>query len=223
MKRIILLNVLLISISVLAYTQNSKISSGQHIVIQTSLGDIEIVLYDDTPLHRDNMIKLIKQGFYDGQLFHRVIDDFMIQGGDPNSVNAPKGMQLGNGGPGYKIPAEFRDNHFHKKGALAAAREGDNVNPKKASSGSQFYIVKGRVIKQEELLAYQSRGIHKPFTPEQIEVYTSIGGAPHLDGSYTVFGEVIKGLNVVDKISALPKDNYNRPIQDVTYTIILKE
>lgn len=205
-----------------AQAQQSTQAVHQEIVIETSLGNIEFMLYDDTPLHRDNMIKLIKEGFYDGQLFHRVINHFMIQGGDPHSKAAEKGQRLGIGGPGYTIEAEIRDNHFHKKGALAAARKGDAVNPEKRSSGSQFYIVQGQVLNEAQLTTLQSRGVHDPFTPEQIEAYTTIGGTPHLDGGYTVFGEVISGMEVVDAIAALPTDNNDRPVDDIVYSIRLK-
>jgi len=202
--------------------QNSEAPKNQHILIETSLGTIEIVLYDDTPIHRDNMIKLVRDGFYDGQLFHRVINNFMIQGGDPYSVNAPRGQRLGTGGPGYRLPAEFRDNHYHKKGALAAARMGDASNPKKESSGSQFYIVQGQVFSTEQLAMMQSGGHRGAFTPEQIESYTTTGGTPHLDGSYTVFGEVVAGLEVVDAIAAMETDSSDRPVEDIVYKIRLK-
>lgn len=194
----------------------------QHIIIETSLGDIEVLLYDDTPFHRDNMIKLIKEGFYDNQLFHRVIQNFMIQGGDPHSVNAPKGQRLGTGGPGYRIPAEFKDHLIHKKGALAAARMGDASNPEKESSGSQFYIVQGQVFTSEQLAGMQNGGHRKAFTPEEIEIYTTLGGAPHLDGAYTVFGELVNGIEVVDSIAAMKTDPYNRPEEDIVYSIRLK-
>jgi peptidyl-prolyl cis-trans isomerase B (cyclophilin B) len=194
----------------------------QVIRIETSLGDMLVRLYDDTPAHRDNMIKLISEGFYQDQLFHRVIKDFMIQGGDPHSTGAEKGQRLGTGGVGYTLPAEFRKNHIHKKGALAAARKGDSVNPEKASSGSQFYIVQGRVLKQEEIDILTQRGVAS-FTEESAEVYMTLGGAPHLDGAYTVFGEVIKGLEIIDSIASRPTDAYNRPLDDVIYSISLIE
>lgn len=222
MKQLIFLNVLFALFLSTAHAQQSSHAKGQEIVIETSLGNIELLLYDDTPLHRDNMIKLINEGFYDGQLFHRVINYFMIQGGDPHSKGAEKGQRLGIGGPGYTIEAEIRDNHFHKKGALAAARKGDAVNPEKRSSGSQFYIVQGRVLNEPQLTTLQSRGVHDPFTPEQIEAYTTIGGTPHLDGGYTVFGEVISGMEVVDAIAAVPTDNNDRPVDDIIYSIRLK-
>ncbi|MGW8315224.1 MAG: peptidylprolyl isomerase [Bacteroidales bacterium] len=190
------------------------------IKISTTMGDMVIRLYDETPAHRDNMIRLIEEGFYKDQLFHRVIQDFMIQGGDPKSVGAKPGTRLGNGGPGYTVPAEFRPGLFHKKGVLAAAREGDRVNPEKASSGSQFYLVQGRVFTPEELNIMVERGMG-PFSEEAIEAYTTIGGAPHLDGSYTVFGEIVEGLEVLDQIAIVPTDANNRPLTDVVYSISL--
>ncbi len=192
----------------------------QLIKIATVQGNMIIKLYNQTPAHRDNMIKLIEEGFYDGQLFHRVIKDFMIQGGDPHSVNADKGQQLGQGGPGYTIPAEFNDQLFHKKGALAAARKGDRGNPEKASSGSQFYIVQGRVYRADMLKAME-QDRQKAFSPEAVEAYTTIGGTPHLDGGYTVFGEVLEGLEVIDRITAMPSDSNDRPFEDVVYNISL--
>lgn len=221
-KHILILNVLLLFALTTARSQQSSQPKGQEIVIETSMGNIELLLYDDTPLHRDNMVKLIREGYYDGQLFHRVIKDFMIQGGDPHSKGAEKGQRLGIGGPGYTIEAEIRDNHFHKKGALAAARQGDSVNPEKRSSGSQFYIVQGQVLNEAQLTTLQSRGVHAPFTPEQIEAYTTVGGTPHLDGAYTVFGEVTSGMDVVDAIAAVRTDNNDRPAKDIVYSIRLK-
>jgi len=218
MRRILLIHIYILVVFT-AWSQKTENFENQSIVIATSLGDIEILLYDDTPLHKKNMIKLIQEGFYDDQLFHRVIKNFMIQGGDPHSTGAPKGQRLGTGGPGYRIPAEFRDHFFHKKGALAAARQGDSVNPDKESSGSQFYLVHGQVFTKEQLTMLQSSAKHQPFTPQQIETYTTLGGAPHLDGSYTVFGEVTAGLNVIDSIASLKTDNYDRPIKDIEYTI----
>jgi peptidyl-prolyl cis-trans isomerase B (cyclophilin B) len=177
-----------------------------------------VKLYNETPIHRDNMIKLINEGFYKDQLFHRVIKDFMIQGGDPQSEGADPGVRLGNGGPGYTLPAEFNKNLFHKKGALAAARQGDQVNPEKESSGSQFYLVQGRVFTDEELEALKQRGMGE-VTEEAAEIYKRVGGTPHLDGSYTVFGEIVEGLDVLDRIAAVPTDRFNRPLTDVVYTI----
>ncbi|GIV42359.1 MAG: peptidyl-prolyl cis-trans isomerase [Vicingaceae bacterium] len=182
--------------------------------IETSMGTIVVELYNETPKHRDNFIKLVQKGFYDGTLFHRVIREFMIQGGDPDSKNAKKGAILGNGGPGYTIPAEFKPHLFHKKGALAAARLGDDINPKKESSGSQFYIVQGRKFTVDQLKMYEVR-LKTKFSEEQIKAYTTLGGAPHLDGSYTVFGQVVNGLDVVDKIASVPTDQYDRPLEDV--------
>ena len=234
--------------------------------IETTAGDIKVKLYNETPKHRDNFIKLVKDGMYEGTLFHRVIKDFMIQAGDPDSKNAPKGKMLGAGDVGYTIPAEFvYPKFFHKKGALSAARQGDNVNPKKESSGCQFYIVTGKVYNDSTLLSMESqmnenkinvifntlaqkhmKEIYKMrkandedglydlqeklfaeaqemaakqpefhFTPEQIEAYTTVGGTPHLDGEYTVFGEVVEGMDVVDKIQQAKTDRSDRPEEDV--------
>lgn len=232
----------------------------------TSEGDFIVRLYEGTPLHRENMTKLIQQGYYDGTLFHRVIKDFMIQGGDPESKDAPKEKRLGNGGPGYTIPAEFTQKYFHKKGALCAARQGDNVNPTQASSGSQFYIVTGAVYSEDDLKQMEDRinqmgmakaerdfwsnpqnkeyldmfkklkaenniaelnklqikvreeikGTYKPyhFTEEQIKIYTTEGGAPFLDNNYTVFGEVLEGIEVVEAIGNMPTQG-ERPVKDV--------
>jgi peptidyl-prolyl cis-trans isomerase B (cyclophilin B) len=172
--------------------------------LQTNMGDIIIRLSDSTPLHRDNFIKLVKQGFYDSVLFHRVIKNFMIQSGDPDSKNAPAGQPLGNGGPGYTIPAEFRATLFHKKGVIAAARLSDDVNPMKESSGSQFYITQGKIFTDGGLDSVETYRLNGRKIPQdQREVYKTIGGTPHLDQSYTVFGEVVKGLDVVDKIAAV--------------------
>lgn len=234
--------------------------------IETSLGDIKVKLYNETPKHRDNFIKLAENGTYEGVLFHRVIKDFMVQAGDPDSKNAPKGKMLGGGDVGYTIPAEFvYPKYFHKKGALSAARQGDNVNPKKESSGCQFYIVTGKVYNDSTLLSMESQknenrindifnalaqkhmkeiykmrkendekglsdlqdkliiqaekeGANLPefhFTPEQIKAYSTLGGTPHLDGEYTVFGEVVEGLDIVDKIQQVKTDRGDRPEADV--------
>lgn len=189
------------------------------VLLQTSMGDMVIRLSDSTPLHRDNFLKLAKVGFYDSILFHRVIKNFMIQAGDPDSKNAKTGIPLGNGGPGYTVPAEFRSTLFHKKGVIAAARMGDNVNPLKASSGSQFYIVQGKIFTDAELDATEtSRLAGRKIPAEQREVYKTIGGTPHLDQSYTVFGEVVKGLEVLDKIAAVETSkaaDRDRPLEDV--------
>lgn len=184
------------------------------VLLKTSMGDITIALYDETPLHKENFIKLVNDKYYDGVLFHRIIQNFMIQTGDPESKNAKACQMLGNGGPGYTIPAEFVPECYHKRGAVAAARMGDNVNPKKESSGSQFYIVDGQIF-NTSMLNRVIQMTNKTFSQEQINAYTSIGGAPHLDGDYTVFGEVISGMEVVDKIAAQAKDGRDRPVQDI--------
>ncbi|MFH0893322.1 MAG: peptidylprolyl isomerase [Bacteroidota bacterium] len=189
------------------------------VLITTDLGNITVKLYNETPQHRDNFIKLVNNGFYNGTLFHRVIKSFMIQGGDPQSIGAASGTQLGNGDVGYKIPAEFNPKYYHKKGALAAAR--DN-NPEKASSGCQFYIVQGKVYTEAELTMIESR-MGVKFTDEQKKIYTTVGGAAHLDGAYTVFGEVTDGLDIVDKIAAVECDAYNRPKTDIKMTVKILE
>ena len=183
--------------------------------IETSAGDIIVKLYNETPKHRDNFIKLAEEGTYEGTLFHRVIKDFMIQAGDPESKNAPKGKMLGAGDVGYTVPAEFvYPKYFHKKGALSAARQGDNVNPKKESSGCQFYIVTGKFFTEMELdKMTKEKGIE--FTPEQKEAYMLEGGTPHLDGNYTVFGEVIQGMKVVDKIQFVETNADDRPTKNI--------
>lgn len=207
-------------------------SSKNHVIrMHTTAGDIDLALYNETPLHRDNFIKLVKEQCYDSLLFHRVIQDFMIQGGDPTSKNAPKGKMLGEGDLGYTVKAEFMPKlHFHKRGALAAAREGDDVNPEKASSASQFYIVWGKIYTPESLQKYKEyykrrTGKELVITPEQEKAYTTIGGTPHLDGNYTVFGEVIKGLDIVDSIQQNKCDRNDRPLNDIRIikTKILKK
>lgn len=241
----------------------SKVPAGPTLDIQTTAGDIKIRLYDDTPEHRDNFLKLAKEGFYDGVLFHRVINDFMVQTGDPESKEAEKGKMLGSGGPGYTIPAEIvYPKHYHKYGALAAARTGDNMNPERRSSGSQFYIVTGKkyipqqlsrmdeMSVQKQLQAYfmnlqrqnmdtirqlrlandtvglenlrqelikETEANVKPqtMTEEMIRDYTTIGGTPHLDGQYTVFGEVLEGMDTVEKIQKSETDGHDRPVEDI--------
>lgn len=189
------------------------------VLISTDYGDMKVKLYNETPQHRDNFIKLAKEGFYDGTLFHRVIKDFMVQGGDPKSKEAKSNQMLGNGGPGYTVEAEFVfPEYYHKKGALAAARQGDQVNPEKASSGSQFYIVQGKPMKDNELEQVEGR-IKVTFTDEQKETYKEIGGTPFLDNNYTVFGEVIEGLEVIDKIADVATNRGNRPLKDVKMTV----
>jgi cyclophilin family peptidyl-prolyl cis-trans isomerase len=196
-------------------------NSGTLVTINTIYGVLTVKLYDETPLHRDNFIKLVKAGFYDSLLFHRVIPNFMIQGGDPDSKNARPGQPLGTGGPGYTIPAEIRPGLFHKKGALAAARLGDAMNPAKASSGSQFYLVQGKVYSEQEIAMFEQQGLR--FTPEQRAAYTTIGGTPHLDNGYTVFGEVIRGLEVIDAIAAVQTAPGDRPVKDVRMTMQIVE
>ena len=230
--------------------------------IETTLGDIIVRLYDETPIHRDNFVKLVKEGYYDGTLFHRVIRDFMIQGGDPDSKGAPAGKMLGVGGPDYTLEAEIKDNLYHKRGALAAARQGDEVNPERRSSGSQFYIVWGQVYKenqlnqlgkqirmqkvqdafnalakarreeimqmrrernraglqelQDQLIAEAENKVGKQgLTDEQMQLYSTVGGTPHLDGQYTVFGEVEEGLNVVEQIQNTATGRADRPTNDI--------
>lgn len=192
------------------------------VLISTNYGDMKAILYNETPLHRDNFIKLVKEGYYDGTLFHRVIDGFMIQGGDPNSKTAKPNQMLGQGGPGYTVPAEFKQELIHKKGALAAARMGDNVNPQKASSGSQFYIAQGKRYTSEELNMLQAR-MGKQFNQTQKDAYVNEGGVPFLDYEYTVFGQVIEGLEVIDKIAKVQKDRNDRPVEDVKMTISIVE
>ncbi len=233
--------------------------------LETTMGNITVKLYNETPKHRDNFIKLAKEGMYDGTLFHRVIKNFMIQAGDPESKTASDTASLGSGDVGYTIPAEFNPKFIHKKGALAAARKGDEINPNKESSGCQFYIVTGQVFSEEQLLDIeqqmrdsrltsifntlaqkrikeiykmrragddeglmalqneleeQAREIMKKeaplqFTPEQIQTYTSVGGAPHLDGSYTVFGEVVDGMDVIDRIQKVKTNRKDRPENNI--------
>lgn len=192
------------------------------VLISTNYGDMKAILYNETPLHRDNFIKLVKEGYYDGTLFHRVIDGFMIQGGDPDSKTAKPNQMLGQGGPGYTVPAEFKQELIHKKGALAAARMGDQVNPQKASSGSQFYIAQGKRYTSDELNMLQAR-MGKKFNQIQKDAYVNEGGVPFLDYEYTVFGQVIEGLEVIDKIAKVEKDRYDRPVEDVKMTISIVE
>lgn len=238
--------------------------------IQTMLGDIIVRLYDETPLHRDNFVKLAKEGYYDGTLFHRVIKDFMVQGGDPDSKGAPAGKMLGMGGPGYTIDAEIKDNLFHRRGALAAARLGDQVNPERKSSGSQFYIAWGQVYNEAQLRQFskqlrmqrvqdafnalaaehrseilqmrkernraglqelqdrlaseaEKRVGHAGLSDEQIRVYSTIGGVPHLDGQYTVFGEVEEGLDVVEMIQGTATGRGDRPVDDIEVRVVVIE
>ncbi len=203
MKKLILAALVLVGLTCQAQKNAEKETV---VVIKTNKGTIKAKLYNDTPKHRDNFIKLVDEGWYNGSPFHRVIKEFMIQGGQNKD---------GRLDPGYTIPAEFRDNHFHKKGALAAARQGDQVNPKKASSGSQFYIVQGKVYDERTLDMFESR-MGKVFSARQRQAYQTVGGTPHLDGDYTVFGEVIEGLEIVDKIAAVETGRMDVPVEPVT-------
>jgi cyclophilin family peptidyl-prolyl cis-trans isomerase len=267
MKKIVLLSVVL-SFFVFSchIDQSKKKTKDQLYKIETEYGDMVFRLYDATPLHKENFIKLIEQGYFDDLLFHRVIDEFMIQGGDPNSRNAEPGKMLGDGGPDYTIPAEFVDAIFHKKGVIAAAREGDDVNPEMRSAGSQFYIVQGKVFTDEDVKkvedrinasrlnklitknieeakneAYNTGGTidYQIILPEarqkaeeefkaegyykipedKLKIYQTIGGTPHLDNAYTVFGEIVKGLEVIDIIAAVETDENDRPVKDVKMRI----
>ena len=268
--------ILLICLAVIALTAcsaGSKKQTNHHmenekrtlVKLETTMGNITVALYNETPKHRDNFIKLVKEGVYDSTLFHRVIKQFMIQAGDPDSKNASDTAMLGSGDVGYTIPAEFNPKFFHKKGVLAAARQGDDVNPEKASSGCQFYIVTGRKFTEPQLLGMENKineqreealfdslarqhmkEIYKMrkagdnagllelqdtleaqareladkeekfrFTPEQIKAYSTVGGAPHLDGSYTVFGEVTEGMEVVENIEIAKTNRADRPVENI--------
>ena len=278
MKKNLFLSIVMVAFTMMSCSANNAGSESQvnapekgktekmtQVKLETSLGDIVVELYNETPQHRDNFIKLVKEGYYDGVLFHRVIKDFMIQTGDGNSKNAGPDRPLGDGDPGYTIEAEFiYPKYFHKRGALAAARTGDQVNPERRSSGSQFYIVTGKIYSSDELQMMAKRmgdmqkqeifrrlvmenkaridelqnsqdnaalqalqneliqqteaeAAKSPFkmTDEQIDAYTSVGGTPHLDGQYTVFGEVIKGMDVVDKIQNTQTGRADRPTTDI--------
>ena len=235
--------------------------------ITTNFGEMIVALYDETPLHRDNFVQLVEKGFYDSLQFHRIIEQFMIQGGDPTSRNADSTAKVGDGGPGYTLPAEIVDTIYHKRGALAAAREGDDVNPQRRSSGSQFYIVQGRVLNELQIadvnrrrvMMYGNRGFQQflndtanadfkvqfqkakrekdkekikqlmadhqteitaitdqfKLNSVQEEIYTTVGGAPHLDGGYTVFGELISGFEVLDSIASVRTNKKDRPLNPV--------
>lgn len=216
LKKISVLLLLVFFIACSSTRNSASKIPGARVKLTTDSGVIVLRLYNQTPLHRDNFLKLVKQHYFDSLLFHRVIKNFMIQGGDPESKNTKPGIMLGNGGPSYTIPAEFDTSLFHKKGVLAAAREGDNVNPKKASSGSQFYIVQGKKFTDaglDSVETFRLKGRKIPLSHR--EVYKTIGGAPHLDMNYTVFGEVESGLEVVEKIASASRDSNNRPLTDI--------
>ncbi|MBO5079781.1 MAG: peptidylprolyl isomerase [Bacteroidaceae bacterium] len=265
-------NLLILAALIMVFTacgagskKSTDMEKRTQVKIETTMGEIIVELYNETPKHRDNFIKLAKEGVYDSTLFHRVIRQFMIQAGDPESKNAADTAQLGSGDVGYTIPAEFVPKFYHKKGALAAARMGDDVNPERASSGCQFYIVTGRKFRESQLLdmagqknnarmdtlfnqlarkhmkeiyklrkandqdgllelqdsleaqAYALYKEEEPFmfTPEQVTSYTTIGGAPHLDGSYTVFGQVVSGMQTVEKIEGTKTGKADRPVENV--------
>ncbi|HET9487737.1 MAG TPA: peptidylprolyl isomerase [Chryseosolibacter sp.] len=262
----------LISVGICAFLVTGCAQKKDQIVtIKTKYGEMVAILYDETPKHKENFIKLAREHYYDSLLFHRVIEGFMIQGGDPDSRKAEKSQRLGEGGPGYTIPAEFNPKFFHEKGALAAARLDDRRNPDKASSGSQFYIVQGTKYPESHIKVDQQKfgsalqkffsmpankayfdtlntyfragdegasdayldklkpvveqqlGITVERSPASVKAYSTVGGAPHLDGQYTVFGKVIKGLEVVDKIAAEPKDEQSRPLEDIRMQVTVEE
>ena len=194
-------------------------ASAQRVKIHTTMGDIVVRLYDETPIHRDNFLKLVREGYYDGTLFHRVIKGFMIQGGDPNSKGAAPDQMLGNGNPGYTLEAEFREGLYHKRGALAAAREDDATNPERRRGRTFSPRQMEYLIDQMQMKHPETGGL----TPAQREVYATYGGTPHLDGQYTVFGEVVEGLDVVEKIQNLPTNPADRPIDDVKVTMEILE
>jgi peptidyl-prolyl cis-trans isomerase B (cyclophilin B) len=276
MKKVLTIACLIISLVIFNQCGQEVSGTDYLVTIKTDQGEMMAILYDETPKHKENFIKLAKEKYFDSLLFHRVIEGFMIQGGDPDSKRAAPGQPLGMGGPGYTVEAEFNSKFFHEKGALSAARLGDGQNPTKASSGSQFYIVQGRVVPASEadgirvnqaqlnaafqrmlqntanqplidtlnqiymsgdMQAYQKKiyslvprwekemgmKIYKEVPEAMIEAYTTVGGAPHLDGEYTVFGKVISGLEVIDKIAALPRDGNDRPQQDVRMMVTVEE
>ena len=225
MKKIVLsLLICFVAVGVIAAKpQRIKKQKQKMVKIETTLGTIKVKLYDETPLHRDNFLKLVEDEFYEGVLFHRVIKDFMIQAGDPESKTADSLVHLGAGGLGYTVPAEIVfPQLYHKRGVLAAARQGDMVNPERKSSSCQFYIVQGKTFTDEELdqmemrLTYQLR-LKEPFkyTEEQRIAYKTFGGTPHLDGQYTVFGEVVEGFDVLQKISEAKIGQADRPKEDI--------
>ncbi|HMT29583.1 MAG TPA: peptidylprolyl isomerase [Bacteroidia bacterium] len=216
MKKIISGIAFMLALTVAAQAQQKKSAESERIVeISTDFGKMKIKLYNETPKHRDNFIKLASEGFYDGLLFHRVISGFMIQGGDPTSKTAGPDAMLGAGDVGYKVPAEINSNLIHKKGTLCAARDG---NPEKASSGCQFYVVQGKTLTDQELDGLD-RNRPVKYTPEQRAIYKTIGGTAMLDNNYTVYGEVIEGMDVIDKIAAVKTKPGDRPVTDVKMTV----
>lgn len=268
MSRFVLVALLAVSSTMCGCAQNKDYI----VTIETKFGNMVAILFDETPEHKKNFIKLAQTHFYDSLIFHRVIEDFMIQGGDPDSKGSSRGAKLGNGGPGYTIPAEIHPEFIHKKGMLSAARLSNEINPSKASSGSQFYIVQGRVFTSDELTtdesvlnkglqqilikpenqslfdtlsrlyqmgdmeAYQKMVISlkpriqeetglqldKDFDPHRLEAYTTVGGAPHLDGEYTVFGKIIQGIEVIDWIAEQPVDDNKRPLDDIQMKVTVE-
>jgi peptidyl-prolyl cis-trans isomerase B (cyclophilin B) len=208
----------LLALAMMVCSANAQTSTSE-VLLETTAGNIRIALFDETPQHRDNFLKLVKEHVFDSLLFHRVIKDFMIQGGDLHSKHAQPGQRLGSGDYNYTIEAEFRlPKIFHRRGMVAMAREGDRVNPERRSSACQFYIVCGRVYNDARLMKVQERldtTAHVQLTPEMQEVYKTVGGIPHLDGQYTVFGEVVEGLDVVDRIQQSATDPNDRPLEDI--------
>jgi cyclophilin family peptidyl-prolyl cis-trans isomerase len=213
MKKYLTLALLLVFSTIMAKPKHD------YVRIKTNKGECIIMLYNQTPKHHDNFLKLAKEGFYNGTLFHRVIQEFMIQGGDPDSKTAKKGQELGESDLGYRVDAEFRDSLFHKKGVLAAAR--DN-NQAKSSSASQFYIVQGKKYTDETLDDIRMKRMNNRVIPEsQRKVYKELGGTPHLDQNYTVYGEVVKGMEMIDTIAAVKKSASDRPLEDVSMEVSL--
>ncbi|MDX9752140.1 MAG: peptidylprolyl isomerase [Flavobacteriales bacterium] len=204
-----------------------RAQAGSLVEIRTELGTMVVRLYDETPVHRDNFLRLVREGAYDSLLFHRVVPGFMVQGGDPDSRTARPGQRLGDGGPGHTLPAEVVPGLIHRKGAVAAARLGDDVDPERRSSGSQFYIVQGRPHTADDLDRVVERqvrhGTHVRYTAEDRMDYERQGGAPHLDGAYTVFGQVVAGLGTIDAIAAVPCDQADRPLKDVRMFMHIRE
>lgn len=212
--------VAMMAVPVLGQKSKKRKKVKPDVIIETTLGEIGVILYEDTPLHRENFLKLAHDGFYDGTTFHRVINEFMIQGGDPLSKDPETIHRAGTGGPGYNVDAEFQNHHFHKKGALAAARQPDQVNPERKSSGSQFYLVQGKPWTAEEMDMVERRmqailGPDFSYTEEQKQAYMGDGGYPFLDRQYTVFGEVVYGMEVLDAIAAVETMPGDRPKTDI--------